>query len=37
MVDLGMYIFNNLNIGNFKPEEPFTDAHVEEVYDSEHA
>ena len=36
MVYLGIYIFKYLNIGKIKPEELFTDAYVEEVYDSEH-
>ena len=37
MVILGAYIFKDLNIGKTKPEEPLTDAYVDEVYDSEHA
>ena len=37
MVDLGAYIFKDLNIGKIKPEEPFTDTYVKELYESEHA
>ena len=36
MVDLGMYVFKDLNIGKIKPEEQFTDDYIEEVYGSEH-
>ena len=36
MVDLGTYLLKTLNIGEIKPEELFTDAYVEEVYESEH-
>ena len=36
MVDLGTYIFKVLNIEKNTPAESFTDAYVEEVYDSEH-
>ena len=36
MFDLGMYIFKYLNTGKITPEESFTNAYVEEVYDSEH-
>ena len=36
MVDLGMYIFKDLNTEKITPEESFTDAYVEEVYESEH-
>ena len=36
MVDLGVYIFKYLNTGGIKPDESFTDAYVEEVYESEH-
>ena len=36
MVNLGTYIFNYLNIGVNTPEELFTNAYVEDVYDSEH-
>ena len=36
MVYLGVYIFKYLNIGKIKPEESFTYAYVEEVYESEH-
>ena len=34
MVDLGTYIFKDLNIGKIKPGKSFTDAYVEEVYES---
>ena len=36
MVYLGTYIFKDLNTGKIKPEEPFTNDYVEEVYESEH-
>ena len=36
MVNLGAYIFKDLNIGKITPEELFTNAYVEEVYESEH-
>ena len=36
MVDLGMYIFKDLNTGNIKPEEQFTNVNAEEVYESDH-
>ena len=36
MVDLGACIFKDLNTGEIKAEECFTDAYVEEVYESEH-
>ena len=36
MVYLGAYAFKDLNIRGIKPEESFTDAYVEEVYESEH-
>ena len=36
MVDLGMYIFKYLNIGKITLEELFTNAYVEELYESEH-
>ena len=35
MVDLGTYIFKYLNTGKVTPEESFTNAYVEEVYDSD--
>ena len=35
MVDLLTYIFKDLNIDKITPEELFTDAYVEEVYDPE--
>ena len=35
MVDLGKYVFKYLNTGKITPEESFTNAHVEEVYESE--
>ena len=34
MVDLGTYEFKNLNTVKIKPEEPFTNAYVEDVYES---
>ena len=37
MVDLGAYIFKDLNIRGIKLEESFTDAYVKELYESEHA
>ena len=36
MVDLGAYVFKDLNTEEIKPEELFTDARVEEVYEPEH-
>ena len=36
MVDLGTYVFTDLNAGKIKLEELFIDAYVEEVYKSEH-
>ena len=36
MVDLGAYIFKYLNIGIIAPEQLFTNAYVEEVYESDH-
>ena len=36
MVDLGTYIFKDLNIGKIKSEETLTYTSVEELYDSEH-
>ena len=36
MVDLGAYIFKDLNTSKIKPQELFTDAYVKEVYESEH-
>ena len=35
MVDLGTYIFKDLNAGKIKPEELFTNSYVKEVYESE--
>ena len=32
MVDLGTYEFRDLNTGNIKPEELFTNAYAEEIY-----
>ena len=37
MVDLGGYVFKDLNTGEIKSEEQFTDAYAKEVYYSEHA
>ena len=37
MVDLDTYAFKVLNAGKITPEESFTKAYVEEVYESEHA
>ena len=34
MVDLGSYVFKDLNTGEIKPEDFFTDAYVKEVYES---
>ena len=34
MVDLGAYVFKDLNTGKIKLEESFTDAYVEELYES---
>ena len=36
MVDLVAYIFKDLNTGKITPEELFTNAYVEEVYESDH-
>ena len=36
MVDLGAYIFKDLNTEKIEPEELFTAAYVEEVYELEH-
>ena len=36
MVDLGTYIFKDLNTDKITPEELFTNAYVKEVYESEH-
>ena len=36
MVDLGTYIFKDLNTDKITPKESFTNAYVEEVYESEH-
>ena len=35
MVDLGTYIFKNLNTGEITSEEYFTNDYIEEVYESE--
>ena len=35
MVDLGTFSFKYLKRGKIKPEESFTDAYIEEVYESE--
>ena len=34
MVDLGMYVFKELNTGKITPEESFTNAYIKELYDS---
>ena len=36
MVDLGTYIFKDLNTGKITTEEQFTNSYVEEVYESDH-
>ena len=36
IVDLGTYIFKDLDTGKNTPEESFTNAYVEKVYESEH-
>ena len=36
MIDLGTYIFKNLNTEKIKPQRLFTNAYVEGVYESEH-
>ena len=36
MVDLCTYIFKDLNTAKIRPEKSFTNAYVEEVYESEH-
>ena len=36
MVDLGMYEFKDWNIGKITPEDFFTNAYAEEVYEPEH-
>ena len=33
MVDLGTYIFKDLNTGKITPEYSFTNAYIEEVYE----
>ena len=35
MVDLGTYIFKDLNTEKITPEESFTDAYINKLYDSE--
>ena len=35
MVYFGACVFKDLNTGEIKPEESFTDAFIEEVYESE--
>ena len=35
MVDLGAYVFKDLNTRKIKPEESFTEAYIEELYESE--
>ena len=37
MIDLGTYIFKDLNTKKIALEEYFTDANFKEVYESEHA
>ena len=37
MVDLGMYIFKDLNTGKTTIKESFTNANVKELYESGHA
>ena len=34
MVDLGTYLFKDLNTGGIKPGESFTHAYVKEIYES---
>ena len=36
MVDLGTYIFKDLNTGEITPGELFNNAYIEEFYESEH-
>ena len=36
MVNMGVYIFKDLNTEKITPEELFTYAYVEELYESEH-
>ena len=36
MVDLGTYLFKDLDTGKNTPEESFTNAYAGEVYESEH-
>ena len=36
MVDSGEYLFKDLNSREIKPEESFTDAYAEELYESEY-
>ena len=36
MVDLVTHTFKDLNTGKIKPEESFTNACIEEVYESKH-
>ena len=33
MIDLGKYIFKDLNTGKITPEESFPNAYIEEVYE----
>ena len=35
MADLGAYLLKDLNIGENKPKYSFTDAYIEEIYESE--
>ena len=37
MINLGTYIFKDLNRGKFTPKETFTNNYVQELYESEHA
>ena len=36
MVNMGVYIFKDLNTEKITPEDFFTDAYVKELYESEH-
>ena len=36
IVDLGTYVFKNLNTRKIKPEESFTEAYAKSVYESEY-
>ena len=36
MVELGTYIFKDLNTGKITPEESCTNSYVKKVYESEH-